>query len=95
MKKFFVILGVLAIACVSVTGALAVVPHGHDGDLDHSRHTACPVYQAGLHSLECVSPVFSFFIAFLFLCFFKEKHTPSFPRIFRSHSLLRAPPIFS
>lgn len=92
MKKFLVCLSVLAIACVSITGALAIVPHGHGDDLDHSQHESCPVYQAGLQSTVFIVAVWAFAL-FLHVAVRHESREPFFLFFTRlTPASLRAPP---
>ncbi|MGH7197572.1 MAG: hypothetical protein ACREH5_02370 [Candidatus Omnitrophota bacterium] len=60
MRKFLTVLFIFALAALSMTGALAVIPHGHGDDLDHSRHASCPVHQAGLQTTAFVLAVWAF-----------------------------------
>lgn len=46
MKKFLVLILLAAVALAGGAAALAVVPHCHEDDLDHSRHGDCAVHQA-------------------------------------------------
>jgi hypothetical protein len=93
MKKFFLILLVLAFAVAGVAGALAVVPHGHDEDFDHSKHASCPVYQAQLQGTNALIPSMVFLVFVSLVLFFLKTSSfvcpPSFSFLFSS---LRAPP---
>lgn len=93
MKKSLAFLTVLAVLLFGVAGALAVIPHGHGDDFDHSKHASCPVYQAGLHA-----PAFALFSAvFAFFLITAARHVSSEPRFFffthLTYTSLRAPPI--
>ncbi len=50
----FILCVAAAILFSAFLGALAVVPHAHGHDLDHSSHKSCPVHQKGLHSSDAV-----------------------------------------
>jgi hypothetical protein len=93
MKKFLTLLGIFAILCVSVTGALAVIPHGHGDDLDHSKHAACPVFQAGILSAGFILATAGF-AALLDKAARHISIEPSFFFFTRStYASLRAPPV--
>ena len=67
MKKLLTLLTILAIVCLGVVGALAVVPHAHGNDLNHSHHKDCPVYQFGLgHTVADISVINAIVALFLF-----------------------------
>jgi hypothetical protein len=93
MRKFLSVLGILAVLCVSVTGALAVIPHGHGDDLDHSKHAACPIFQAGILSAGFILAT----VGFAALFYKAARHIsiePSFFFFTRStYASLRAPPV--
>ena len=87
-----VVLTVLGVLCLGILGALAVIPHAHGNDLNHSHHKDCPVYQFGLgHTVADVSVInaivalllFSYLIAF-------QKTLPII--VSGKISLLRGPP---
>ena len=94
-QKFVAALAVAAMVCVAGVGALSVVPHVHGGDLDHSKHSTCPVYQFSLHSFQGVFEVFCLIAVF---CFVRILAKPRF--IFQSFATdpiarLRSPPVSS
>ncbi len=96
MKKILSALTILAVVALGVTGALAVIPHVHSHDLNHSQHTTCPVYQASVGHLdaglaETPAPFFIEFV-FAFLVLLPFFFTSS---VFSSDVRLRAPPAFS
>ena len=95
MKKFLAVLAVLAIACVSVTGALAVIPHAHGSDFDHSQHKTCPVHQVGLSGVQAAfvqALIFFFTLAACSLVFISKAFNEHF---FSSTLFLRGPPALS
>ena len=62
MKRALLLLIVLGLAMAGIECALSLVPHTHGGDVDHSKHTACPIHQAAQQDiqLETSVPVFPF-----------------------------------
>ena len=95
MKKFFVVLTVLAVICLGILGGLAALPHAHDNDLDHSQHKDCPVYQFGLGNVHADIAVINAVIV-LFLFLFCTTFQTSLPVVVSGKStLLRSPPILS
>lgn len=93
MKKFLAVLTVVFILLLGMLGALSVIPHAHENDLDHSKHQSCPVYQFGLHAFGAALTVFEITAVFLIL-FYVLNIGDSFPIDFsyRFH-FLRAPPL--
>jgi len=62
VKKICAGLSVAAILVSAFLAGLAVIPHVHERDLDHSQHKSCPVYQKSFHSADgIVDPVPLFF----------------------------------
>lgn len=58
-KRMFSVLLVAAVCGFSASSALAVLPHTHGEDQNHSKHATCPVHQAahqGFHAAIEVSP---------------------------------------
>lgn len=49
-SKFIAVLLTVAVVLAGGAQALAVVPHVHGHDADHSAHSTCPVHQAQLAS---------------------------------------------
>jgi len=93
MKKFFSVLTIVAVISLGVVGALAVVPHVHGKDLDHSKHETCPVYQFSLQNLNAaIASFISAAVLFLFFYFIHVRKSFSFAQHFSSVSL-RAPPV--
>mgnify|MGYP001608714618 CR=1 len=92
MKKSLAVLILLSVLSMGLVGALSIVPHVHGDDFDHSKHTACPIYQVGIHGLEAVVTGFlSVFVfsAIVFLLFFTDRPIVVFSsRVFSG----RAPP---
>jgi hypothetical protein len=95
MKKLLTIAAIFAIVLLGITGALAVIPHAHGDDFDHSKHQTCPVYQAGLHApaLALFGVVFSLFLAAASRYVSGEPLFFFFTRL--THTSLRAPPVLA
>lgn len=93
MKKVFSILLVAGVLCVGLTGALAVVPHVHGRDFNHSQHETCPVHQLSLHPLHLASVEAAFLVVFLAACFGRIFSAKVFPFVFHEFLFLRAPPV--
>lgn len=93
MKRIVSVIFVLCVASAALVGGLAVLPHAHDHDFDHSQHKSCPVYQAGLHVSDATVIIhgFAFFIVALALITQSSSGIPS--RVFHHSSYLRAPPV--
>lgn len=93
LKKLLVVAAVTGVVALGVLGALAVVPHAHGHDYNHSSHEACPVHQAALLSVHAV--VFAaVVVVFAVLVSFRREHRLSFVRFSPDLFLrLRAPPV--
>ena len=95
MKKKLSLLLVASILFFGVVGALAVVPHVHGKDFNHSQHETCPVYQFGIGHVHADVFHVAVVAAFFLFCFLVEiqKSSP----VFFSRSLAhpRAPPVVS
>jgi hypothetical protein len=92
MKKFLAGFVLCSVVVLGIIGALAVIPHVHGNDTDHSQHETCPVHQFNLiHTGATVAAVFV--LTFIFLAACLEIVKKSFIYIsVRSFALLRAPP---
>ena len=92
VKKLLSVQTILGIVCLGVLGALAVIPHTHGNDLNHSHHKDCPVYQFGLGHTAADSSVVNVIIA-LFLFSYLVAFQKTLPIIVSGKiSLLRGPP---
>ena len=92
MRKLLAVLSIVAVLFLGIVGALAVVPHTHGNDYNHSKHENCPVYQFGVqkvHATEAAAVVFSLVFVLQFILF-QENH--SFLGIHHLFSYLRGPP---
>ena len=72
MKKCLAGLSIVAVLFLGIVGALAVIPHTHGHDVDHSKHQSCPVYQFGIQNTHAAvddAVVFSFVFVFCFILF--------------------------
>jgi hypothetical protein len=94
MKKIWACLTVIALLYAGIAGGLAVVPHGHGDDLDHSRHASCPIYQASLHAPQATEVAVQTFVVFLVFSFLAAllKSTPFIASFF--YFPLRGPPAY-
>ena len=92
MKKSLSILAIAAIVFLGVVGALAVVPHTHGNDFDHSKHATCPVYQFSLQGFNAVFTSFSIATVLFQFCYFVSLKKNSFLRSYLSFVSSRAPP---
>lgn len=92
MKKLLTLLTIAAIICLGVLGALAVVPHTHGNDLNHSHHKDCPIYQFGLGNVHAditaVNAVIALFLFSYLIAFQKTLPIVVSGKI----SFLRGPP---
>lgn len=92
MKKFLAGLVICSVVVLGIIGALAVIPHVHGNDTDHSQHETCPIHQFNLiHTGATVATVFT--LIFIFLAAYLEIVKKSF--VYTSVHLfasLRAPP---
>ena len=95
MKKFLVVLTILAVVCLGVLGALAIAPHAHGNDLNHSHHKDCPVYQFGLGNVHAdIAAVNAVIALFLFsYCVAFQKALPII--VSGKSTFLRGPPVLS
>ena len=92
MKKVLSVLLIAAVIILAFMGALAVIPHVHGSDTDHSSHKICPVYQVSLYSLDMtVFAAVSLFLIFL-IQFFKAKKNLFGYYFFYTTLSSRAPP---
>ena len=92
MKKALSVLTILAIICLGVLGALAVLPHAHGNDLNHSHHKDCPVYQFGLDNVHADIVTINAVIA-LFLFSYSLLFQKTLPIVVSGKiSFLRGPP---
>lgn len=92
MKKLTTIFIISAVLCMGVVGALALMPHAHGEDLDHSQHSSCAVHQFAQSGIQTDAAQGNFFIALFFVCYllFLQKSSPVvFSRLTQS---LRGPP---
>ena len=92
MKKLLAVVSIVAVLFLGVVGALAVIPHTHGNDYNHSKHESCPVYQFGvqkIHATEASVVVFSLVFVLQFVLF---QETRSFSGVYRLFSYLRSPP---
>ena len=92
MKKKLSLLLVTSILFFGVVGALAVIPHVHGKDFNHSHHETCPVYQFGIGNVHADVSQADVIVAFLLLCFLIEIQKSSAVVFLRSFAHLRAPP---
>jgi hypothetical protein len=95
MKRILSVFFIVCAVSMALMGGLAVLPHAHGHDFDHSQHKACPVYQLSLHShdgLAAESAVFVVLFAFTFLAGVRPKLISEPQRYFLSP---RAPPAAS
>jgi hypothetical protein len=93
MKRTLSILAVVAVLFLGVVGALAVIPHAHGKDFDHSEHATCPIYQLSLQNFSAVFPDVLAAAAFFLFCYFVSFKKDGY---FSSHSSVissRAPPV--
>ena len=93
MKKILAGFVICAVVVLGILGALAIIPHAHGHDTDHSQHETCPVHQFNLiHTGATVTSVFA--LSFIFLAAYLEIIKKSFSYIvIRSFAFLRAPPV--
>ena len=95
MRKALSVVVVSSVLFFGVVGALAVIPHVHGKDFNHSQHETCPVYQFGISNVHADVSHVSVIIALFLFCFLIkiQKRLP----IFFSRSLAhpRAPPAVS
>lgn len=91
-KKILVFLTAVGVFSLGLVGALAVVPHVHGHDLDHSSHSTCPVHQVA--SVSVFAAVFAaVLVTFARTVSFRKERKLSF--VFFSPAFflrLRAPP---
>ena len=95
MKKSLAFLAILSVLVLGAVSALSVVPHAHGNDLDHSKHSSCPIYQISIHGFNAVINLFKAIVVLSvisFICFGK-KYAP--PAVCRQFVLSRAPPVLS
>ena len=92
MKKFLAALAIAAIFSLAIVGALAIVPHTHGSDLNHSKHSTCPVYQFGLHGFQAAFSVFYLVFVLGAAAFFLPHDFDTGFGFSGYFSLLRAPP---
>ena len=93
MRKCLSLFVIIAVVALGLVGALALVPHSHGTDTDHSRHQTCPIYQfslahIGVHTLS-LEVIAALFVSCFFIAVRKVK-TYDFDLFFLS---LRAPPL--
>jgi hypothetical protein len=93
MKKFFSILLVFSVVLLALLGALAVLPHAHPGDFNHSQHPACPVYQLALHAFDGLVLCWGLLCLVFVWTFFSTKKFLVLVSCFSSNISLRAPPL--
>ena len=95
MKKFLAALAIVAVMGFGIVGALAVIPHTHGKDFNHSQHQTCPVYQFGISNVHADVSHVDFIVALFIFCFLIEfqKSVPVF--FTRSLTHPRAPPAIS
>ena len=95
VRKCLAALAIIGVLALGIVGALAVVPHAHDKDYNHSRHETCPVYQFGLSNVHADLFHVDVILA-LFLFGFLIETQKSLSIFFsRSFAYLRAPPVVS
>ncbi len=92
MRKSLSVLAVIAIIFAALGGALAVIPHTHGKDVDHSHHSSCPLYQISLHHFEAFVAALKIAVAFLFLSFLLLREVHLFHAPSPCSAYLRAPP---
>jgi hypothetical protein len=81
MKKSPALFILFAVLFMGMVEALSLIPHTHGDDFNHSKHSACPIYQAGLHGLEAVTDSLCSAVLFslvFFLLFFGNRPTLTF-----------------
>ena len=95
MKKTLSLAIVLSVLFFGIVGALAVIPHVHGKDFNHSQHETCPVYQFGVSNVHADISCAAVIIALFLFCFLIEikKSLPVFFSHSSAHS--RAPPAVS
>ena len=70
-KKLFSLFLIVALVFTGGMAALSVLPHAHGGDLDHSKHSTCPVHQISQIGFAAAAIVFvSFFVSLFSRRFF-------------------------
>ena len=95
MKKALSLVVILSVLFLGIVGALAVIPHVHGKDFNHSQHETCPVYQFGIGNVHADVFHVDVIVALFLFCFLIEiqKILPVF--FSRSFAHLRAPPVVS
>ncbi len=61
-KKLFILFLVMVLVFTGGMAALSVLPHAHGEDLDHSKHSTCPVHQLGHIGFAATAVVFASFL---------------------------------
>ena len=69
MRRFLAVFTVLAFVCLSVAGALCVIPHTHAKDSDHSKHDTCPICQLSIQGFSATASTFSEVVVLSFILF--------------------------
>jgi len=92
-KKALVVLAIFAVVCLGVVDALAVIPHTHGHDLNHSHHETCPVFQLSLCNVHADVFHLNVIITLFLLSYLIEFQKSLFVIFSRSFAYLRAPPV--
>ena len=95
MKKKLSLFIAASVFALGIVGALAVVPHVHGKDFNHSQHQTCPIYQFGIGNVHADVSHAAVIIALFIFCFLIEIRKVSHTFFSRSSAHSRAPPILS
>lgn len=92
MKKSLAVLAIVAVFSLGIIGALAIVPHIHGDDTDHSKNQGCAVHQAATVILGGSVSIFVLICGFAFVARIVSDGEQAFVSYSTSSLFLRAPP---